>query len=422
MESNHSRRYLNDLSRGIQLSLCRWRADSRIREGSSDATNNRQEILIPQMTHPDESQTGFVHVSLGSRSYDIVISNGVTSSTGNAMAGWLQISGLKGIRCLMVTDAAVRESHGDSVRSSLESAGAEVRTASVPSGEQSKSYEQTGLLYDHLVDMAADRKTIVVAVGGGVTGDLAGFVAATYARGLRFVQVPTTLLAMVDSSVGGKTGINHPRGKNLIGAFHQPIGVLIDLMALATLPDREYRSGLAEVVKYGVILDAEFFEYLEANIDGLNSRDPDVLRHVVARSCELKADVVRQDEFETTGLRAVLNYGHTFGHAFEALSGYGSLLHGEAVAIGMICASRLAESLGRITTAATQRQEALLSALKLPVSVPPDLRQRPDDIVRSMMLDKKTEGRELRFILPSRIGHVETVKGVSPEQAIRAIT
>jgi 3-dehydroquinate synthase len=197
------------------------------------------------------------------------------------------------------------------------------------------------LLYDQLVDMAADRRTIVVAIGGGVTGDLAGFVAATYARGLRFVQVPTTLLSMVDSSVGGKTGINHPRGKNLIGAFHQPIGVLIDLTTLTTLPDREYRSGLAEVVKYGVILDHEFFDYLEKNVEGLNARTPEVLRHVVARSCELKADVVRQDEYETTGLRAVLNYGHTFGHAFEALSGYGGLLHGEAVSIGMICASRL---------------------------------------------------------------------------------
>ena len=373
------------------------------------------------MTLRDTPPTGIVHVSLGSRSYDIVISSGGTSTAGNALAGWLQLSGLNGIRCLLVADAAIERTHGDAVRSSLESAGAEIRTAIVPSGEQSKSYEQTAMLYDQLVDMAADRKTIVVAVGGGVTGDLSGFVAATYARGLRFVQIPTTLLAMVDSSVGGKTGINHPRGKNLIGAFHQPIGVLIDPSTLATLPDREFRSGLAEVVKYGVILDAEFFGYLETNIDRLNSRDADVLRHVVARSCELKAEVVRQDEFETTGLRAVLNYGHTFGHAFEALAGYGSLLHGEAVSIGMICASRLAVSMGRITAAETQRQESLLSALKLPVSVPPDLRQRPDDIVQSMMLDKKTEGRELRFILPSRIGHVETVKGISPEQAIRSL-
>jgi 3-dehydroquinate synthase len=291
----------------------------------------------------------------------------------------------------------------------------------VPSGEQSKSYAQMQLLYDQLVDMAADRRTIVVAVGGGVTGDLAGFVAATYARGLRFVQVPTTLLSMVDSSVGGKTGINHPRGKNLIGAFHQPIGVLIDLTTLNTLPDREYRSGLAEVVKYGVILDHEFFDYLEKNVEGLNARSPEVLRHVVARSCELKADVVRQDEYETTGLRAVLNYGHTFGHAFEALSGYGGLLHGEAVSIGMICASRLAESLNRITSKETARQTELLIRLGLPVEVPKELHSRQQDIVNCMMLDKKTEGRELRFVLPSRIGHVDVVKGVMPEQALNCL-
>lgn len=373
------------------------------------------------MNSPETSWDRLVHVQLGARSYDIVIDEGCTAAAGPTVASWLQQSDAKGLRFLIVSDATVQNIHGAAVQASLQQAGAEVRLASVPSGEQSKSYEQTQLLYDQLVDMAADRRTIVVAVGGGVTGDLAGFVAATYARGLRFIQVPTTLLSMVDSSVGGKTGINHPRGKNLIGAFHQPIGVLIDLATLNTLPDREYRSGLAEVVKYGVILDPEFFDYLEANIVGLNDRNPAVLRHVVARSCELKADVVRQDEFETSGLRAMLNYGHTFAHAFEALSGYGALLHGEAVSIGMVCASRLAESLGRIGPTETARQVALLTALKLPVTVPNELRQRPEEIVRCMMLDKKTEGRELRFVLPSKIGHVETVKGISPEQALRCL-
>ncbi len=362
-----------------------------------------------------------VQVQLGSRSYEIVIQDRCTAAAGTAISAWLKQPDAKGLRALVVCDAAVQAVHGTAVQKSLEAAGAEVRIATVPSGEQSKSYEQMQLLYDHLVDMSADRRTIVVAVGGGVTGDLAGFVAATYARGLRFVQVPTTLLSMVDSSVGGKTGINHPRGKNLIGAFHQPIGVLIDLATLNTLQDREYRSGLAEVVKYGVILDAEFFAYLEHNIAGLNERDPDVLRHVVARSCELKADVVRQDEFETTGMRAMLNYGHTFGHAFEALSGYGALLHGEAVSIGMICASRLAESLGRISARDTARQIKLLQALSLPVEVPADLKKRPDEIVACMMLDKKTEGRELRFVLPSKIGNVETVKGVAAEQALKCL-
>lgn len=373
------------------------------------------------MNSPATSWDRIVHVSLGTRSYDIVINEGCTSAAGHAIAEWLHQADAKGLRFLIVADATVQAIHGAAIQKSLIEAGAEVRLATVPSGEQSKSYEQTHQLYDQLVDMAADRRTIVVAVGGGVTGDLAGFVAATYARGLRFVQVPTTLLSMVDSSVGGKTGINHPRGKNLIGAFHQPMGVLIDLNTLRTLPDREYRSGLAEVVKYGVIQDAEFFAYLEANVDGLNQREPSVMRHVVGRSCELKADVVRQDEFETLGLRAILNYGHTFAHAFEALSGYGTLLHGEAVSIGMICASRLAESLGRITATDTARQVALLTALKLPVTVPDDLKNRPDEIASCMMLDKKTEGRELRFVLPSRMGHVETVKGISPEQALRCL-
>jgi 3-dehydroquinate synthase len=365
--------------------------------------------------------TRSVHVELGSRRYEIGIGEGCLSGAAAAVGSWTGGSNVEKLRFLIVADASIRNPHGAAVQRSLEAAGAEVRMAIVPSGEQSKSYAQMQLLYDQLVDMAADRRTIVVAIGGGVTGDLAGFVAATYARGLRFVQVPTTLLSMVDSSVGGKTGINHPRGKNLIGAFHQPIGVLIDLTTLNTLPDREYRSGLAEVVKYGVILDQEFFDYLEKNVEGLNARTPDVLRHVVARSCELKADVVRQDEYETTGLRAVLNYGHTFGHAFEALSGYGGLLHGEAVSIGMICASRLAESLNRITSEETHRQTELLTQLGLPVTVPKELQTRQQEIVSCMMLDKKTEGRELRFVLPSRIGHVEVVKGLSPEQALKCL-
>lgn len=364
-----------------------------------------------------------VHVELGLRSYDIQIGNGCLPEIGRVLAAWTgRGTAADGrLRVLIVTDAAVRETHAAVAEESLRAIGAEVHLAEVPSGESSKSFARCQLLYDRLVEMAADRKTVVVAVGGGVVGDLAGFVAATYARGLGFVQVPTTLLAMVDSSVGGKTGINHPQGKNLIGAFHQPAGVLIDMHTLSTLPDREYRSGLAEVVKYGVILDADFFAFLEQNIDGVNGRDPEILRKIVARSCELKAAVVKEDEFETSGLRAILNYGHTFAHAFEALSGYGTLLHGEAVSIGMVCASRLAERAGRIRSADTQRQVSLLSALNLPVVVPPGLSQRPQEIIACMLLDKKTESHELRFILPTRIGHVETVKGISPDQAISAL-
>src|SRR5262249_25363312 len=213
-------------------------------------------------------------------------------------------------------------------------------SVALPVGEATKSLTAASQLYDVLADLHADRKTLIVPVGGGVIGDLAGFVAATFNRGLPLLMVPTTLLAMVDSSVGGKVGVNHPRAKNLIGAFHQPAGVWIDTAALATLPEREYKSGLAGVVKYGVILDAEFFAWQEANAEAVLARDAEAVRHVVARSCRLKADVVEKDEREETGLRAVLNYGHTFAHAFETVGGYGSWLHGEAVSAGMLCASR----------------------------------------------------------------------------------
>ncbi len=361
-----------------------------------------------------------VHVELGSRSYDIRIGDGCLADAGEQLPRWLGAEPNL-LRILIVTDSAVQVPHAETVSEQLRKAGAEVKTCSIPSGEKSKSFQQAQELYDALVEMAADRRTVVVAVGGGVVGDLAGFVAATYARGLRFVQMPTTLLAMVDSSVGGKTGINHVRGKNLIGAFHQPSGVLIDSRTLATLPDREYRSGLAEVVKYGVILDYDFFCFLENHVDALNERRSDVLRRVIARSCQLKAAVVQKDEFETTGLRAVLNYGHTFAHAFEALAGYGALLHGEAVSIGMVCASRLAEKLNRISSEDTRRQTCLLQALRLPVDVPAEIGTQHEEIVRCMMLDKKTEGRELRFVLPSCIGHVETVKGVPSALAIECL-
>ncbi|MEZ6039868.1 MAG: 3-dehydroquinate synthase [Planctomycetaceae bacterium] len=362
-----------------------------------------------------------VHVNLAARSYEIHIQKGCLRHAGATAGTWLSDASSQLLRALVISDDVVWKLHGSTVMDSLAGAGIESISQTVPSGETSKSYQQVQRLYDTLVDMAADRKTIVIAMGGGVVGDLAGFVAATYARGLRFVQIPTTLLAMVDSSVGGKTGINHPKGKNLIGAFHQPSGVLIDTELLKTLPDREYRSGLAEIVKYGVIMDEPFLQYLEQNITGLNERRDEVMGHVVARSCQLKAQVVEEDEFETTGLRAILNYGHTFAHAFEALAGYGTLLHGEAVSIGMVCASRLAESLGRISNQDTQRQISLLQALSLPVHVPADLAGRTDEIVRCMMLDKKTEGRELRFILPSAMGHVETVRGIDAGQAITAL-
>jgi 3-dehydroquinate synthase len=300
----------------------------------------------------------------------------------------------------------------------LREAGFRTAVATVPAGEGSKSLAELSRLYDALYDMAADRRTAVVAVGGGVVGDLGGFAAATYNRGLPLLMVPTTLLAMVDSSVGGKTGVNHPKGKNLIGAFHQPAGVWIDTAFLDTLPDREFRSGLAEVVKYGVILDADFFEELEANAGAILDRDPERLQAIIARSCRLKADVVEKDEREETGLRAVLNYGHTFAHAFEAVAGYGTWLHGEAVAAGMVCAGRLAERLGRVPDGFTRRQAQLLEAFGLPTAPLPGW--PADALIDAMRRDKKAAGGSLRFVLPTRLGHVELVDGVQ-ESLVREV-
>jgi 3-dehydroquinate synthase len=378
--------------------------------------------MTEEIRNPKD-ETASVRVSLGDRSYDIAIVTGQLPAFAERLQTWLSARGFKTAgaqSALLVTDGHVCHQHGAAVGASLHLAGFRCEVALLEPGEQSKSLAQASELYDRLVSMQADRQTVIVAVGGGVIGDLAGFVAATYARGLPFVQVPTTLLAQVDSSVGGKVGVNHPRGKNLIGAFYQPLGVFLDTATLDTLPIRDYRSGLAEVVKYGVILDEDFFRYLEASLAGINLRTPEVLRHIVARCCRLKADVVERDEFERTGLRSVLNYGHTFAHAFEALCGYGELLHGEAVSIGMAYAGRLAQKLGRIDKAVTARQSALLEGLGLPTRLPESAKLDANVVLDCMRLDKKTVGGRLRFVLPTRLGHVELVADV-PESEVRAI-
>lgn len=354
-----------------------------------------------------------VRVALAERSYDIEIGSGLLLDAGSHLQRWVPAT-----RAVVITDSNVRALHAEKVAASLGAAGIRTHLCEVPAGEASKSVAVADSLWQQVLEFGADRKSVVVAVGGGVIGDLAGFVAATFARGLPFVQVPTTLLADVDSSVGGKVGVNLPRAKNMVGAFWQPRGVLIDLDSLQTLPEREYRAGLAEVVKYGVILDPAFFTYLEGHVAAINARDPAALRHLIATSCELKARVVEQDEREETGLRAVLNYGHTFCHAIEAVTHYGEYLHGEAVSIGMICASRLAELLGRIPAELTARQERLLQALGLPVSMP-DLPR--DQLLAAMQHDKKVEHGQLRFVLPSRMGHVELVGGVDAELARQAM-
>lgn len=348
--------------------------------------------------------TETIRVELAERSYDIEIGTGNIDETGPFLAARGDVT-----HAVVITDNNVQEPHAMRVAESLGRDSLVVDVVAVEPGEATKSVDMAAGLWQGLLDLGADRKTVVVAVGGGVVGDLAGFIAATYARGVRFLQVPTSLLAQVDSSVGGKVGVNLPQAKNMVGAFLQPIGVLIDTATLDTLAEREYLSGLGEVVKYGVILDAELFAILENNVARLLERDHELLVDVIACCCHLKADVVRQDEREETGLRAVLNYGHTFGHAFESLAGYGKILHGESVAIGMVCASRLAERLGRVDSQCTARQIELLQALGLPVAVPG---MEADAVMEAMLHDKKVAHGRLRFVLPSRIGNVELVGDV----------
>ena len=359
------------------------------------------------------STTQTVHVALAERSYDIQIGSGNLRNVAQVVD-----VDRDDAHAVVITDATVDPLYAEPVASALSEQGCEVDLLVVDPGEMSKSIDTAAELWERMLEEGTDRTSTVVAVGGGVIGDLAGFVAATFARGLAFVQVPTTLLAQVDSSVGGKVGINLPGAKNMVGAFWQPRGVVIDVDVLRTLPEREYRAGLAEVVKYGVIQDAEFFTHLEQHVDSINHRDAGLLAHIVHRCCRLKADVVEQDEREETGLRAILNYGHTFCHAFEAATGYEQLLHGEGVAIGMLCASRLAERLGRVDAAFTKRQYDLLQALGLPTAVP-DVSH--EELIELMYHDKKVQRGKLRFVLPSRMGHVEMVRGVEMDDILIAL-
>lgn len=357
--------------------------------------------------------TQTVHVDLAERGYDIRIGASVLDQAGQFLAERGRPS-----HALIITDEHVEQPHAVSVAESLSKKLKKVDLIVVAAGEESKSIETASALWNGMLELKVDRKSVVVAVGGGVVGDLAGFVAATYARGIGFLQVPTSLLAQVDSSVGGKVGINLPEAKNMVGAFLQPLGVLIDTQTLDSLPEREYRAGFGEVVKYGVILDAALFDYLETHAAALLARQPEPLAHVIARCCRLKADIVQQDEREETGLRAVLNYGHTFGHAVETLTGYGTLLHGEAVAIGMICASRLAERLGRVDAQFTARQQRLLEAFGLSVKMP-DL--DPEKALATMMHDKKVQHGRLRMIVPDRMGHVDLLEDVHPDDVRAAL-
>jgi 3-dehydroquinate synthase len=355
-----------------------------------------------------------VHVNLGPRSYDIEIGSG-----NMAEAVRFCDAEVDDAHSVIITDSNVDDLYSEPLADALQQGGAQVDILTVEAGEHSKAADVASDLWEQLLENGADRQTVIVALGGGVVGDLAGFVAATFGRGLRFVQVPTTLLAQVDSSVGGKVAINLPGGKNMVGAFWQPRGVLIDVDVLKSLPDREYRAGLAEVVKYGVIQDADFFAYLETNIEPVQNRDPAVLTQIVERCCRLKADVVEEDEREETGVRSILNYGHTFCHAIEAATGYDQLLHGEGVAIGMMCAARLAGRLGRVDAAFVERQRQLLASCGLPLDVPEIDR---DELIELMGRDKKVQHGKLRFVLPTRMGHVELVRDVATDDIMAALS
>jgi 3-dehydroquinate synthase len=356
------------------------------------------------------------------RCYDVRCGSGILTGIGSALAA----AGAR--QAVVVCDAAVESTHAASVVDSIAAAGIGHQRLTVASGERSKSVSGLARLWDAFALGGVDRATHVVAVGGGVVGDLAGFAAATYARGLAFWQVPTTVVAQVDSSVGGKTGINLDAGKNLVGAFWQPCGVFCDIDTLGSLPKREFVSGLAEVVKYGMILDSEFFAWLETQAPAVLRRDPGSLAQMVERSVQIKARVVEHDERETSGKRAALNYGHTFGHAYETAAGYGRLLHGEAVAIGMSRAVRLAEALGRVARDLVVRQDRLLERLELPTAPPSDLVSGLGDatavarrLLEIMARDKKAVGGQVRFVLPDRIGRVELVSGVDEQQVLQAL-
>lgn len=336
-------------------------------------------------------------VDLGARSYEIRIGEGLLDQLGSLCRD-LDL----GPRVLVVSDTHVNPLYGGRVETSLAQAGFAVGRTAVPSGEASKCEAMLFRLYDEALACGLDRKSFVVALGGGVVGDLAGFLAATWLRGIRYVQVPTSLLAMVDSSVGGKTGIDLPRGKNLVGCFHQPSLVLTDVATLRTLPDREYVSGLAEVVKYGVIRDRSFFEELERNRERLKEKDSAFLESVIAHCCRIKAEIVRLDERERT-LRAILNFGHTLGHALEQVTGYGHYLHGEAVALGMMFAARLSVRLAGLPPGEAERLIRLLRDLGLPGDWP---EVEWDRVRRAMEVDKKCRAGELRFVLAEQLGQV----------------
>jgi len=351
---------------------------------------------LPDSTSSAASAAGAttVAIDLGDRRYDIQIGPGLFDDAST----WSRLP--RAAVALIVTNDTVAPLYLERLKRQLAPHYKQVESVILPDGEQHKNWASLDRVIDHLLAGAADRKTVLYALGGGVIGDLTGFAAAIYMRGVPFVQVPTTLLAQVDSSVGGKTAINHPRGKNMVGAFYQPVRVVADLDTLDTLPDRELSAGLAEIIKYGPIADATFLDWIERHLDALLARDKSALAHAVRRSCEIKAWVVGQDERES-GLRATLNFGHTFGHAIETGLGYGEWLHGEGVGCGMVLASELSARLGLMPPAFVDRMTRLLERARLPVKAP---RMPIERWLELMRVDKKNEGGEIRFVVIESLG------------------
>ena len=363
---------------------------------------------------PPGSLPETVTVDLGARSYPIIIGGGMLDEIGSRLTALLG----RGTTAV-VTNPTVGSLYLERVATSLQHAGCRVITIEIPDGEEHKNLGSLASIYDRLVEARLERSSPVVALGGGVIGDLAGFAAATYLRGVPFVQIPTTLLAQVDSSVGGKTGINHPAGKNLIGAFYQPRLVLIDVTTLHTLPRRELLAGLAEVIKYGVILDAELFAMIEAQLDAILSLDQPLLRTLVQRCCGLKATVVQRDEREAD-YRAILNFGHTLAHALEALTGYTRYLHGEAVAIGMAFAAKLSFVRGYCSKETMERVVELLKRAGLPTAVPPECSAQ--QLADAIQGDKKVAGGKIKFVCVEAVGQVRFEHLTAPEVAALAVT
>jgi 3-dehydroquinate synthase len=367
----------------------------------------------PKLWGMSTSDLQTVAIELAERSYHIAI-------RGSLFDNPLSYAELpKGDAALIVTNETVGPIYADRLRQALVDKYTQVHTVALPDGEVYKTWDNLNLIFDALLSHGCDRKTTIYALGGGVVGDMAGFAAASYMRGVPFVQVPTTLLAQVDSSVGGKTAINHPLGKNMIGAFYQPLKVVCDLDTLKTLPEREFAAGLAEVIKYGPIADMDFLTWIEANLPALLARDAAALAYVVKRSCEIKAWVVGQDEREA-GLRAILNFGHTFGHAIEAGMGYGAWLHGEAVAVGMVMAAQLSVRLGLVDAFFAHRLTQLLQKTGLPVRGPYiDSNDNAGRYLALMRIDKKSEAGEIKFVVISKPG--QALVRSAPDELVRQV-